>query len=88
MEEGGLSQRRELCEMLFPAGLVWSHSMGFLNSQNTSIMQDLWASWLDDSDDVNVGVPLNSIFEHLDTTIAEATPLYELCTSLLESASE
>jgi hypothetical protein len=33
------------------------------------------------------GVPLNGIFEHLDTTIAEATPLYELCTSLLEPAS-
>ena len=56
-KKAGLSQRRELCEMLFPAGLVWSHSMGFLNSQNTSIMQDLWASWLDDSDDVNVGAP-------------------------------
>jgi hypothetical protein len=28
-----------------------------LNSQNTSIMQDLRASWLDDSDDVKFGVP-------------------------------
>jgi site-specific DNA recombinase len=56
-KKAGLSQRRELCEMLFPDGLVWSHSMGFLNSQNTSIMQDLRASWLDDSDDVKFGVP-------------------------------
>jgi hypothetical protein len=31
-----------------------------------------------------VGVPLNRIFEHLDATIAEATPLYELCASLLQ----
>jgi hypothetical protein len=56
-KKAGLSERRELCEMLFPDGLVWSHSMGFLNSQNTSIMQDLRASWLDDSDDVKFGVP-------------------------------
>jgi hypothetical protein len=53
----GVSQRRKLCEMLFPDGLVWSHSMGFLNSPNTSIMQDLLASWLDDRDDVKFGVP-------------------------------
>jgi hypothetical protein len=26
-----LSQRRELCQMLFPDGLVWSQSWGFLN---------------------------------------------------------
>jgi len=32
--KAGLSERRELCSMLFPQGLVWSHSMGFLNSQN------------------------------------------------------
>ena len=43
--------------MLFPEGLAWSDSMGFLNSQNTSIMQDLSDS-LDDHDDlVKVGVP-------------------------------
>src|SRR5271169_2531060 len=28
-----------------------------------------------------VGVPINDIFEHLTSTIAEATPLYELCAS-------
>jgi site-specific DNA recombinase len=55
--KAGLSERRELCSMLFPDGLVWSHSMGFLNSQNTSIMQDLCDSWLDDTDDVKFGVP-------------------------------
>ena len=55
--KGGLSERRELCEMLFPSGLVWGHEWGFLNSKNTSIMQDLRASWLDDSDDVKFGVP-------------------------------
>jgi hypothetical protein len=31
-----------------------------------------------------VGVPLNRIFEHLDATIVEATPLYELCASVLQ----
>ncbi len=30
------------------------------------------------------GVPINDLFEHLTTTIAEATPLYELCASVLE----
>jgi hypothetical protein len=55
--KGGLSERRELCEMLFPSGLVWGHEWGFLNSKNTSIVQDLRASWLDDSDDVKFGVP-------------------------------
>ena len=40
--KAGLSEeRRELFEMLFPEGLAWSDSMGFLNSQNMSIMQDL-----------------------------------------------
>jgi hypothetical protein len=33
----------------------------------------------------NLGVPINDIFEHLDATIAQATPLYELCASVLES---
>jgi hypothetical protein len=55
--KAGLSERRELCLMLFPDGLVWGHEWGFLNSKNTSIMQDLRASWLDDSDDVKFGVP-------------------------------
>ncbi len=35
-----------------------------------------------------VGVPLNNIFEHLEATIGEATPLYELCASVLQPASE
>jgi hypothetical protein len=48
----GLSERRELCLMLFPDRLVWSHSMGFLNSENTSIMQDLCNS-LNDADDLS-----------------------------------
>jgi len=55
--KGGLRERRELCEMLFPDGLVWGHEWGFLNSKNTSIMQDLGASWLDENDDVKFGVP-------------------------------
>ncbi len=33
-----------------------------------------------------VAVPITDIFEHLDATTAEATPLYELCASVLSSA--
>jgi hypothetical protein len=54
---GGLNQRRELREMLFPKGLVWSQSWGFLNSKNTSIMQDLCDFWEEKTSGVNVGVP-------------------------------
>jgi hypothetical protein len=31
-----------------------------------------------------VGVPIDDPFEHLQATIADATPLYELCASVLE----
>ena len=31
-----------------------------------------------------VGVPINDFFEHLSATIAEATPFYELCASVLD----
>jgi len=30
-----------------------------------------------------VGVPISDFFEHLAVTISEATPLYELCASVL-----
>jgi hypothetical protein len=30
------------------------------------------------------GVPIADLFEHLPATIADATPLYELCASVLE----
>jgi hypothetical protein len=55
--KAALSERRELCSMLFPT--VWCRLTlwDFLNSQNTSIVQDLRASWLDDTDDVKFGVP-------------------------------
>ncbi len=32
-----------------------------------------------------VGVPITDDFEHLAATITEATPLYELCASVLEA---
>ena len=53
----GLNERRELCSMLFPQGLVWGHEWGFLNSQNTSIMQDLRDAWLNSEDDDRFGGP-------------------------------
>jgi hypothetical protein len=34
-----------------------------------------------------VGVPINDFFEHLSATIAEATPVYELCASVLGSTT-
>lgn len=81
--KAGLSERRELCSMFHPDGLVWSHSMGFLNSQNTSIMQDLSDSLNDADDFVKFGVPDDDPFEHLLATIAAATPLYEICARVL-----
>jgi hypothetical protein len=53
----GLSERRELCLMLFPDRLVWSHSMGFLNSENTSIMQDFMQLFERCGRSVKFGVP-------------------------------
>jgi hypothetical protein len=55
--KAGLNERRELFHMLFPSGLVWGHEWGFLNHQNTSIMQDLQASLDDALDPVKFGVP-------------------------------
>jgi hypothetical protein len=52
-----LSQRRELCEMLFPDGLVWWQSWGFLNPKNKTIMQDLGDFWDEPICGVDVGVP-------------------------------
>ena len=56
-KKAGLSQRQELCQMLFPDGLVWSQSWGFLNPKNHTIMQDLCDSWADTDDPVKLGVP-------------------------------
>ena len=56
-KKAGLSQRQELCQMLFPDGLVWSQSWGFLNPKNHTIMQDLCDSWADTNDPVKFGVP-------------------------------
>ena len=55
--KAGLNERRELFNMLFPSGLVWGHEWGFLNHQNTSIMQGLQASLDDALDPVKFGVP-------------------------------
>jgi site-specific DNA recombinase len=56
-KKAGLSERRELCSMLFPQGLVWGHEWGFLNSENTSIMQDLCDAWFNVEDDDRFGGP-------------------------------
>jgi hypothetical protein len=36
----GITGRVELQKALFPDGLVWSHESGFLNSENTRLMDD------------------------------------------------
>lgn len=56
-KRAGLRERRELCEMLFPSGLVWGHEWGFLNSKNLSIMQDLCDFWTEKNSDVRFGGP-------------------------------
>lgn len=55
--KAGLNERRELCAMLFPEGLVWGHEWGFLNSKNTSIVQDLCDAWFNVEDDDRFGGP-------------------------------
>jgi site-specific DNA recombinase len=56
-KKAGLQGRREFCELLFPKGLVWGHEWGFLNSKNTSIMQDLCDFWADKTSGVKDGGP-------------------------------
>jgi hypothetical protein len=56
-KKAGLSQRRELCQMLFPDGLVWSQSWGFLNPKNRTIMQDLCDFYEDTVSGVKDGGP-------------------------------
>jgi site-specific DNA recombinase len=56
-KRAGLSERRELCSMLFPQGLVWGHEWGFLNSKNVSIVQDLCDAWFNSEDDDRFGGP-------------------------------
>jgi hypothetical protein len=55
--KANLTQRRELCAMVFPDGLVWSKSWDFLNPQNKTIMQDLCTFWDETISGVKVGVP-------------------------------
>jgi site-specific DNA recombinase len=51
------SGKRELQTALFPDGLVWSHESGFLNSQNTDLMQKIQALIDSLEEDIKVGVP-------------------------------
>jgi hypothetical protein len=56
-KKAGLSQRRQLGEIFFPDGLVWSQSWGFLSPKNGTTMQKLCDSWDEAICGVNVGVP-------------------------------
>jgi len=84
---GGVQQRQGLAFSLHPEGLPYSPETTFVEPHNTLLMNGMHEMIDGLLSGKIVGVPLNSIFEHLDTTIAEATPLYELCASLLEPAS-
>ena len=55
--KAGVIQQRELCNVLFPEGLVWSHEWGFLNRQNTKLMQDLRSFMEELASGVKIGVP-------------------------------
>jgi hypothetical protein len=57
--KAGVTARSELQKALFPAGLVWSHESGFLNSKNEGPMND-WHEFFQSLP--NSGETLNSFF--------------------------
>ena len=70
-KKSGAPQKRELQNVLFADGLVWSHESGFLNSKNTRLMQDVNealqelanSSTIAEEFTVKFGVPDQSNFE-------------------------
>ncbi len=82
-QQAGIEQRLGVQNFLFRDGIAYEKTQKFLNTANPTLFQQLRG--LAHCQEV-VGVPINDIFEHLDVTIAEATPLYELCASVLRSA--
>ena len=56
-KKGGINERKELQEALFPDGLAWSYEKGFLNHRNERLMQE-WREFFESLQaSVNVGVP-------------------------------
>jgi len=80
-----VEQQVRVQNLLFQDGIAYDKTRGFLNTTSTTLFQQL-------KDLAHCkgggGVPLNSIFEHLDATIEEAAPLYELCTSRYDQPNE
>ena len=80
--EGGIHRKRELQNALFPEGLTWWVKRKVFETGKGLSIDDLGTVF----DTLGlVGVPIPDRFEHLAATIAEATPLYELCASVLEA---
>ena len=77
-------QRLRVQNFLFQDGIAYHQNQKFLNTTNPTLFQQLRG--LAHCERV-VGVPISDFFEHLAATIAEATPLYELCASVLELSS-
>lgn len=81
--EGNTQHRQELCFSLFPAGIRYSRETKFFEPHNTWLMNSMQEMIDRMQDESLVGVPTSDYFEHLSDTIAEATPLYELCATVL-----
>jgi len=80
--EGGLHRKRELQNALFPEGLTWWIKRKVFETGKGLSIDDIGTVF----DTLGlVGVPTTDDFEHLAATITEATPLYELCASVLEA---
>jgi site-specific DNA recombinase len=74
-QHAGIEQRLGVQNFLFRDGIAYEKSQKFLNTANPTLFQQLRE--LAHCQEL-VGVPIIEIFEHLNATIAEATPLYEL----------
>jgi hypothetical protein len=83
-QRADVEQRLRVQNFLFQDGIAYHQNQKFLNTANPTLFQQLRS--LAHSQTV-VGVPLNNIFEHLEATIGAATPLYELCASVLQQPS-
>ena len=80
--DGGIHRKQELQKALFPEGLQWWQKKRYSERGQGFTIEDL-ESVFDPLE--NFGVPITDVFEHLAATMAEATPLYELCASVLEA---
>ena len=79
-ERADIEQRLRVQNFLFREGVPYDQDQKFLNTPNPALFQQLRSVI---HPETAVGVPTREFFEHLAVTISEATPLYELCASVL-----